>query len=385
VTGELEPTAAALAPAERARLAELEHVVDAGLQTFVDVGRALLEIRDGRLYRATHPTFERYLDERFGISRSRGYRLIDAARVAELVSPTGDIPANEAQARELVPLLDDEAELVETWREIRAQHPETVTAIDVRRVILNRLERVERERARATRLELTADAHVHDDADVRLGDFRAALADLAGDVDAIVTDPPYTRDWLERDAAAFAAAAARMLRPGGTLAVMFGVAGQYELHGRLGTELRYRWTCAYLTPGWHGRMFGPRVATGWKPVLLFQRRDAPTPAFLVEDVVVSEGRDKAHHEWGQSVSGIGQLVERLTRPGELVVDPFVGGGTTAVACRRLGRRFVGCDLDRVAVETTRRRLAGELELDDPARLPGQLTVDEAIAAANGGA
>ena len=39
---------------ERSRLAELEAVVEAGLQTFVDVGLALSEIRDGRLYRKTH-------------------------------------------------------------------------------------------------------------------------------------------------------------------------------------------------------------------------------------------------------------------------------------------------------------------------------------------
>lgn len=41
----------------------------------------------------------------------------------------------------------------------------------------------------------------------------------------------------------------------------------------------------------------------------------------------------------------------------LVVDPFVGSGTTAAVCQRLGRRFVGCDVDAVAVATARRRLA----------------------------
>jgi DNA modification methylase len=51
------------------------------------------------------------------------------------------------------------------------------------------------------------------------------------------------------------------------------------------------------------------------------------------------------------------IVSRLTEPGELVVDPFVGGGTTAIVCRDLGRRFVGCDVDPKATETTRRRLA----------------------------
>lgn len=52
--------------------------------------------------------------------------------------------------------------------------------------------------------------------DIRHGDFRRALDDLEGTVDAIITDPPYGGRWLERDAADFAACAARLLRPGGT-------------------------------------------------------------------------------------------------------------------------------------------------------------------------
>ena len=42
---------------------------------------------------------------------------------------------------------------------------------------------------------------------------------------------------------------------------------------------------------------------------------------------------------------------------QLVVDPFVGSGTTAVACKDLGRRFVGCDVDPECVAMAKRRLA----------------------------
>lgn len=94
-----------LTAAERRRLDDLEQTVEAGLETFVDVGVALAGIRDGRLYRQTHATFEGYLDERWGMSRSRAHRLIDAAKVAERMLPMGNIP-NERQARELAPLAD---------------------------------------------------------------------------------------------------------------------------------------------------------------------------------------------------------------------------------------------------------------------------------------
>jgi DNA modification methylase len=50
------------------------------------------------------------------------------------------------------------------------------------------------------------------------------------------------------------------------------------------------------------------------------------------------------------------LVERLTNPGQLVCDPFLGGGTTAVVSLALGRRFVGCDIDSLHVEQAKARV-----------------------------
>jgi site-specific DNA-methyltransferase (adenine-specific) len=44
------------------------------------------------------------------------------------------------------------------------------------------------------------------------------------------------------------------------------------------------------------------------------------------------------------------LVRQSTQPGELIVDPFVGGGSVAVAAIRTGRRFAGCDISPEAVE-----------------------------------
>jgi hypothetical protein len=102
VNSNMEP---ALSRQEADQLTVCEAVVDEGLRTFVEVGTALATIRDGKLYRQTHNDFASYLSDRFGIGRSQGYRLIDAAAVA--LSPIGDTITNEAQARELVTLLDD--------------------------------------------------------------------------------------------------------------------------------------------------------------------------------------------------------------------------------------------------------------------------------------
>jgi hypothetical protein len=45
---------------------------------------------------------------------------------------------------------------------------------------------------------------------------------------------------------------------------------------------------------------------------------------------------------------------------DLVVDPFLGSGTTAVAAKRLNRRFVGCDEDEHCVNEAKRRLSEEI-------------------------
>jgi hypothetical protein len=106
-----------LIPAERRRLADLEQAVERGLQTFHEVGSALLEIRDERLYRETHKTFEDYCRERFGFSGSRGRQLIAATRTVTAVTERGlPAPKSEREARELARQLRAEADRLDGGR-----------------------------------------------------------------------------------------------------------------------------------------------------------------------------------------------------------------------------------------------------------------------------
>ena len=81
-----------------------EAVIERGLATFVEVGEALLAIREQRLYLGEYTTFEAYCQDRWGWTRQRAHQQIQAAQVAGALSTTVD---NEAQARELAPLIDD--------------------------------------------------------------------------------------------------------------------------------------------------------------------------------------------------------------------------------------------------------------------------------------
>ncbi|KKM45460.1 hypothetical protein LCGC14_1560810 [marine sediment metagenome] len=119
-----------------ASLSELEAVIERGLETFVEVGLALLAIRDGKKYRENYSTFDDYCRERWGWSRQRGYQLMDAAKMSTIV----DIE-NEAQARELAPL-QDEAEVVEVWRELKEEHGDKVVAADIRAAVERRMAHV---------------------------------------------------------------------------------------------------------------------------------------------------------------------------------------------------------------------------------------------------
>ena len=94
-----------LVEVESAELLLHEKTIEQGLKTFVDVGNALLAIRDKRLYRQQWGTFEDYCQERWGMERRHAYRLMDAAQAVENVSlGTQILPTSERQARPLTRL-----------------------------------------------------------------------------------------------------------------------------------------------------------------------------------------------------------------------------------------------------------------------------------------
>lgn len=92
---------------ESKELERLEDVVSRHQQGFVEVGDALGRIRDDRLYRKTHKTFEAYCRERWGLSRSYADRTVVAAEVAKMLPIGSTMVMTESRARELVPLKGD--------------------------------------------------------------------------------------------------------------------------------------------------------------------------------------------------------------------------------------------------------------------------------------
>jgi hypothetical protein len=133
-------------------LEELEGIIARGLATFIEVGRALLEIQSRRLYlQAGYRSFAVYVTERWDLSEAHAYRQIEAAKVIDILSPIGEtsLPANEAQARELAPLVTDPDAVRAVWAEIGATG-ERVTARVIRGRVAQRLGRVSKKQDRSS-------------------------------------------------------------------------------------------------------------------------------------------------------------------------------------------------------------------------------------------
>ncbi|HQR22436.1 MAG TPA: hypothetical protein PKV98_16330 [Burkholderiaceae bacterium] len=93
---------------EDSRLAELEGKIERSVRSWIDTGNALRAIRDEKLYRATHKTFDAYCAARWKLKRTHAYRLIQSAAIAESVPVRGQkFPITEMQARSLLPLSDE--------------------------------------------------------------------------------------------------------------------------------------------------------------------------------------------------------------------------------------------------------------------------------------
>jgi len=119
---------------EQDELEACESVIQTGLQTFVEVGSALMIIRDKRYYRLTHSTFEDYCQDRWGMSKSHANRLIRASEVIENLTPFGVIPSSESQVRPLSELESEQQSLA--WQDAIDQSANgKPTSTEVKRVV----------------------------------------------------------------------------------------------------------------------------------------------------------------------------------------------------------------------------------------------------------
>jgi len=180
--------------------------------------------------------------------------------------------------------------------------------------------------------------------DFRLGDFEEVFADIEdGSIDCIITDPPYPKEFLEcwTKLSRFAK---RVLKPNGFCIAYSGQMHLPEVIKRMNEHLDYYWTFAVYHEGQTQIVNGVNLICRWKPVLIFQNKKKKLNNTF-QDYFISEQREKQGHDWQQSKSGVGYLIEMFTKPNDLILEPFAGSGTTIKAAIEKGRRIKAAEIE----------------------------------------
>jgi 16S rRNA G966 N2-methylase RsmD len=172
--------------------------------------------------------------------------------------------------------------------------------------------------------------------------------------DFIITDPPYPRQYLPLYET-LAIRAVEWLKPGGLLIAMCGQSYLNQIYKIFDEHLTYYWTAAYLTPGQPTPLRQVNVNTTWKPLLIYINDNYSGKIF--GDVFKSDANDKSYHEWGQSESGMKDIISKLCLPGQYILDPFCGAGTTGIASLEHECLFDGIDISEDNVKISIGRLS----------------------------
>lgn len=172
-------------------------------------------------------------------------------------------------------------------------------------------------------------------------------------VDSVVTDPPYGMGKADWDSSI-----PDWLHLIGDIpaAVFCGVIGMRDYPPA-------DWTGAWVRQGSTQRNGRLRGFNNWEPVLFFNI------SALSNDVIVTPNY---HEDFGHPTTKPEPLMIRVVQlmPGQTILDPFAGTGTTLVAAKRLGRKAIGIELEEKYCEIAAQRLAqGALFTREPQSEP----------------
>lgn len=211
------------------------------------------------------------------------------------------------------------------------------------------------------------------DATLYCGDSRELLADLS--VDAILTDPPYDERTHSR---------ARSLKDGGAdIAIDFAHLTEFSHLERMFTASN-GWVVAFCALEQFGQYQQAAGDERWMRAAVWDRPDGTPqisgdrPGQGAEGIAVMHSRrtkpawngggerglwrcprnkEDTGHPTAKPVRLMERLVTLFTNPGQVVLDPYMGSGTTGIACSNFGRKFIGIELERKYFDMACERIA----------------------------
>ncbi|MGO9112960.1 MAG: DNA methyltransferase [Thermoguttaceae bacterium] len=198
------------------------------------------------------------------------------------------------------------------------------------------------------------------DQDIRL--YNCRFQELAensgiapGSVQAFILDIPYDEEFLDQ-LPELAAMAQQYLASGGVFVCYVGTMFLNKVFRILDDHLTFVPPQCSVWTGDANILHKFGIVNHWKPIVVYSKGPWKARKHF-SDVSSTDCKQKALHPWQQPFEEIEGLVANFTEPGDLVVDCVAGSFTTALACRNLGRRFVGCDIDERCVLQGYKRLA----------------------------
>lgn len=203
---------------------------------------------------------------------------------------------------------------------------------------------------------------------ITVGDSRILARDIPDNsIDLVFTDPPYLKANIEDGIYAWLSQeAARVLKPGGFCLAYTCCQWLPLVLEQMQAHLTFFWVCILRHGNAASYMHHKRVIVRYTPIVAFVKgKGAPQRAFL--DCATGSGADKRYHIWGQDERTASYYIDCFSSPGDVVWEPFCGGGTVPAVCRQLDRRCIAFELDPdVAARAQDRLLALQ------PRLPGMV-------------
>lgn len=92
----------------------------------------------------------------------------------------------------------------------------------------------------------------------------------------------------------------------------------------------------------------------------FNNNGKPVHDFIETATISVSERKKGNHPTQKPVNLLSHFISLLSNDNEVVFDPFMGAGSTGVACMRLNRKFIGIDINEDYVNTTIKRIKEEV-------------------------
>jgi DNA modification methylase len=120
--------------------------------------------------------------------------------------------------------------------------------------------------------------------------------------------------------------------------------------------LNYFWTYCLYHSGAKAAVDYVNIVNAWKPILIFQKPPLKRRG-RGYDYIISEQAEKDGHDWQQSESGVSFLIDHFSDPGELILEPFTGSGTTLIAAKKLNRKCIGAELNPETFNIAKARIA----------------------------